>query len=80
MLQEALGLVSDHPLAATTTGAGALLLSEIMGFTRKGGIFKGILLLLIALGRAAAEFRRAQTEIQEQKDVERAIEKEGSDK
>lgn len=72
MLQEILQSVSAHPLGATSTGVGALVLSEILGFTRKGGLVKGIALFLIALGRATSEFLKAQSEIQEQKDIERA--------
>ncbi len=62
MLQTILDTVSAHPLATTSSGIGALVLSELLGFTRKGGIVKGLVDILIALGRAAAEFRKAQKE------------------
>ena len=72
MLQEILQSVSDHPLASTSTGIGALVVSEVLGFTRKGGLIKGAALFFIALGRALAEFLAAQSEIQSQKEKEKA--------
>lgn len=62
MLQSAIDLILTHPIATTSSGFGALLASEIIGFTKHGGLFKGLLDLLIALGRAAAEFKRARSE------------------
>ncbi len=58
MLQQALDVVSAHPFATTTSGIGALVLSEVLGFTRKGGIVKALVDILIALGRVAAEMRK----------------------
>jgi hypothetical protein len=58
VLQEALDVVSAHPFATTTSGIGALVLSEVLGFTRKGGIVKALVDILIALGRVAAEMRK----------------------
>jgi hypothetical protein len=58
VLQQALDVVSAHPFATTTSGLGALILSEILGFTRKGGIVKTLVDIIIAIGRVATEMRK----------------------
>ncbi len=71
MLQEILSHVSAHPLVTTTTGIGAVLTSEILGFTKKGGILKTLADLVVALGRVIGEMRKeAMVGTPEKKDQE----------
>lgn len=65
MLQSAIELVQNHPVATTTAGVSTLILSEILGFTRRGGILRVLCDVLIALGVAAKAFKKVHTGNQE---------------
>lgn len=55
-------LVENHPAVTTTAGISTLILSEVLGFTRKGGIIRVLCDLLIAIGVGARAFKKERTE------------------
>lgn len=66
MLQQFLDLVKENPGVTTGAGVGALFLSEALGFTKKGGILKALLDLIIAMGAAASAFKKVRRDLTEE--------------
>lgn len=57
MIPEILDIVSNNPGISATAATVAIATSEALGFTKKGGILKLILSILIFLGRTAKDIQ-----------------------
>lgn len=60
MLQELLTLIQAHPVEATATGFSGWVVSEVLGFTKRGGLLKAVGDIIVAAAAAIIAYRKAR--------------------
>ena len=60
MIQELLNIIQAHPVETTAAGFSGWLVSEVLGFTKRGGLLKAVGDTILAAAAAVQAFRKAR--------------------